>query len=94
MKKIIAFKILDHYCVWLRFDDGIEGEVDFSHKPHTGVYAHWRDYNFFRQAQIGEFGELRWDDQLDFCPDALWLKATGRKPEDLAWNPSPASAYA
>ena|SRR6266496_3829396 len=94
MKKITAFKVLDNYRVWLRFDDGVEGEVDFSRKPHTGVYAPWEDYGFFRRARIGEFGQLCWDDQLDFCPDALWLQVTGRKPEDLDLKPTPASAYA
>ena len=94
MKKITAFKVLESYRVWLRFDDGAEGEVDFSHKPHTGVYMPWRDYDYFRCAHLGECGELRWDDQLDFCPDALWLQVTGRKPEDLDLKPSPSAAYA
>ena len=94
MKKITAFKVLDDYRVWLRFDDGVEGEVDFSHKPLTGVYAPWQDYDFFRQARIGEFGELCWDDQLDFCPDALWLLVTGRQPGELDAKPGPAPTYA
>ncbi|MEK7293764.1 MAG: adenylate/guanylate cyclase domain-containing protein, partial [Nitrospirota bacterium] len=50
---------------------GVEGEVDFSHKPRTGVYAPWQDYHYFRRAHIGQYGELRWDDQLDFGPDSL-----------------------
>lgn len=83
MKKIIALKVLEQYRVWLRFDDGVEGEVDFSDKRRTGVYAPWRDYSYFRRAQVGQHGELRWDDQLDFGPDSLWLQVTGRRPEEL-----------
>jgi len=46
MKKITALKVLDNYRVWLRFSDGVEGEVDFSSKPRTGVYAGWASYDF------------------------------------------------
>jgi hypothetical protein len=94
MKKITAIKVLENYRVWLRFDDGVEGEVDFSLKPHTGVYAAWQDYAYFRRARIAEWGALCWDDQLDFCPEALWLQVTGGKPEDLDRESSPAPAYA
>ena len=44
MKRITALKVLDNYRVWLRFNDGVEGEVDFSQKPRTGVYASWNNY--------------------------------------------------
>jgi hypothetical protein len=94
MKKITAIKVLESYRVWLRFDDGVEGEVDFSAKPHTGVFAVWRDYDFFRRAHVGECGELCWDDQLDFCPDALWLQVTRQEPEALDREASPAPVYA
>ena len=83
MKKITAIKVLDDYRVWLRFNDGVEGEVDFSRKPRTGVFAAWNSYENFRQAHIGDCGELLWDSQLDFCPDSLWLQVTGQKPEVL-----------
>lgn len=94
MKKITAVKVLDQYRVWLRFNDGVEGEVDFSGKPRTGVYAPWQDYDYFRGVQIGEYGELRWDDQLDFGADTLWLKVTGKVPADLGpgFNPAPIHA--
>ena len=94
MKKIVSVTVLDHYRLRLRFNDGVEGEVDFSKQPRTGVYAPWRDYGWFRRAHVGEYGELRWDDQLDFSPDALWLQVTGKRPEDLAADPNPALAHA
>ena len=94
MKKITGLKVLENYRIRLRFDDGVEGEVDFTHKARTGVYAPWQDYEFFRRARIGEYGELRWDDQLDFGPDSLWLKITGRTPEDVAPDLSSAPTHA
>jgi hypothetical protein len=83
MKKIAKLKVLDNYRLWLRFNDGVEGVVDFSSKPRTGVFAFWSSCDNFRQARIGDAGELLWNDQLDFCPDSLWLQVTGRRPEVL-----------
>ena len=87
MKKIVACKALEAYRVWLRFDDGAEGEVDFSARVGQGVFAPWTDYGFFRQAALGEYGRtLSWPGELDFCADALWLQVTGKRPEDVFPN--------
>lgn len=29
--KIVACKALPNYRIWIRFDDGLEGEVDLNH---------------------------------------------------------------
>jgi Protein of unknown function (DUF2442) len=84
MKRIAQVRVLENYSVGLRFDDGAEGEVDFGPNVGRGVFAPWTDYSFFRQAAIGEQGRtLTWPGELDFCADALWLKVTQKKPEDL-----------
>ncbi|MBM3883998.1 MAG: DUF2442 domain-containing protein [Planctomycetes bacterium] len=84
MKKITAFNVLDHYRVWLRFDDGVEGEADFASHVGQGVFVPWTNYAFFHQASLGEGGRtLTWPGELDFCADALWLQVTGKRPEDL-----------
>ena len=93
MKRITGLKILDNYRVELRFNDGVEGEVDFSTKPRTGVFAFWNDVSNFRLAHIGDAGELVWNEQIDFCPDSLWLQVTGKQPEALL-NPDPQLAHA
>ena len=84
MKKIVVFKVLQNYRVWLRFVDGAKGEVDFSAYPGPGISAPWTEYGFFQQAAIGEHGRtLTWPGELDFCADALWLQVTGKEPADL-----------
>ena len=54
MKKLTAIKVLENYRVSLRFNDGVEGEVDFSKKPRTGVFAFWNSCENFRTARIGD----------------------------------------
>jgi len=83
MPRAIDVKALEDYRIWLKFDDGIEGVADLSGYKRDGVYAIWSDCNEFRKVQVGNSGEIAWGAQLDLCPDALYLKVTGKIPEDL-----------
>ena len=59
------------------------GVADLSNLAGKGVFAFWLDYEAFRKVQIGSVGQLAWDGEVDLCPDALYLRVTGKKPEDL-----------
>jgi uncharacterized protein DUF2442 len=83
MKRISKVKVLSEYRLELEFDDGVSGRVDLSEFVGKGVFAVWRDPLFFEQVRIGSSGELVWGEQIDLCPDALYLKVTGKKPEDI-----------
>ena len=83
MRKITMVKVLQGYRLRLTFDDGVSGKVDLSDLVGKGVFALWRDYHVFEQVQIGTSGELVWGNQVDLCPDSLYLKATSKKPEDV-----------
>ena len=83
MAKITKVKVLQGYHLELAFDDGVCGVVDLSELVGTGVFALWGDRHVFEQVRIGSFGELVWGDQIDLCPDSLYLRATGKKPEDI-----------
>ena len=83
MFKITEVKVLQGHRLELAFDDGVCGVVDLSELVGKGVFSLWRNEHFFEQVQIGSFGELVWGDQIDLCPDSLYLRATGKKPEDV-----------
>ena len=57
--------------------------MDLSEAVGKGVFALWRDPLAFKQVRIGAFGKLVWADRIDLCPDALYLKVTGKNPEDI-----------
>ena len=94
MVKITKVKVLNSYRLEVTFDDGVWGVVDLSDLVGKGVFALWRDPHVFEKVRIGSFGELVWDDQIDLCPDSLYLKATGKKPEDVFPALRRESAYA
>ncbi|OGL61587.1 MAG: hypothetical protein A3J27_04610 [Candidatus Tectomicrobia bacterium RIFCSPLOWO2_12_FULL_69_37] len=83
MRRISRVKALPGYPLELEFDDGVCGTVDLSEAVGKGVFALWRDPLAFEQVRIGSSGELAWGGRIDLCPDALYLKVTGKKPEEL-----------
>ena len=74
---------LANYQLWVRFSDGLEGTVDLSEFVGDGVFSAWEDYREFEKVRIGPSGELVWGEEMDVCPDAIYLKITGKKPEDI-----------
>jgi hypothetical protein len=83
MVKITTVSVIKNYRLEVAFDDGVCGVVDLSDLVGKGVFTLWRDPHIFEQVQIGSFGELVWLDKIDLCPDSLYLKVTGKKPEDV-----------
>ena len=94
MKKIVKIKVLKDYKLDIEFADGTTGIADVSHLVGKGVFSLWEDYDEFRKVLIGQMGELCWGDQIDLCPDALYLDVTRKQPEDVfpALNPEAACA--
>jgi hypothetical protein len=76
-------KPLDNYRLWIKYSDGVEGIVDFSDHVGVGVFAQWRNYQEFQKVHLGQHGELAWNDEIEICSDAMYLKITGKKPEDV-----------
>jgi len=81
--KILEARPLDDYKIWLKFDNGIEGDVDLSHLAGKGVFALWNDYENFRKVSVENNRSLIWSDEIDIDADSLYLKLTGKKPEEL-----------
>ena len=83
MRKVARVAVLDGYVLDLTFDDGTRGTVDLSDIAGKGVFKLWLDRTAFEGVRIGPSGELVWDDEADLCPDALYLKATGKSVQDV-----------
>jgi hypothetical protein len=83
MHRVTSVVVVGKYSLSLLFDDGARGTVDLSALAGRGVFALWDDYEHFRKVRIGENGELLWEDQIDLCPDSLYLKATGKTPDEV-----------
>jgi hypothetical protein len=83
MKKAVDVKALNGHRIWLRFADGVEGEVDLSHLAGRGVFKAWADRKVFESVHVDASGAIAWNEELELCPDALYLRLTRKTPEDL-----------
>lgn len=66
------------YRLWIRFADGVEGEVSVKHLVGKGVFRAWEDSAFFSKATIDPgSGTVTWAGGIDLAPDALYAQITG-----------------
>lgn len=82
LKKIVDAKPLDGFAIWLRYSDGTEGRVDLSDLAGRGVCEGWLDRKEFESVEVDSSGSLVWPAGVDLCPEALYLRLTGKSPED------------
>ena len=86
MPKPLEVKPLPNFRLWLRYDDGASGEVDLSDLAGRGVFKAWEDQEFFKEVKIGLHGEISWSEEIDLCPDSLYMRLTKKSPEDVFPN--------
>lgn len=67
----------------LHFDNGESGRVDLQELVGRGVFAAWEQPGVFEQVAVTGDGVVEWPSEIDMCPDALYLRMTGKKPEDV-----------
>lgn len=72
----IAVEPRDGFRIWVRYEDGVEGEIDLSHLAGKDVFKAWDDREFFEGVHIGEEGGcVCWgcppgsDMELDIAPE-------------------------
>ena len=73
----------DGYRIWVRFDDGVEGEVDLSSRAGRGVFRVWDRPGAFEAVSVTPHRTIRWTEDAELCADALYLDITGRDVEEI-----------
>lgn len=81
--KIVEAKVLPAYRLQLQFDNGESGVIDLSEFAGRGVFAAWEKLGFFEQVTVTSEGAVEWPGELDMCTDALYMRMTGKRPEEL-----------
>ena len=79
----VAVEARPGYRIWVKYADGVEGEVDLSHKVGKGVFQAWDTTVPFAHVHLGPCGSIAWNEDLDICGDAIYLQLTGLTEEDL-----------
>jgi hypothetical protein len=71
--KIVEARPLPAHRLNLRFDDGVEGEIDLSDLVGKGVFSAWNDPAEFAKVFIDpETRTVAWPGGIDLCPESLY----------------------
>jgi hypothetical protein len=69
---IVEARYASGYTLWVRFDDGAEGEIDLSAELHGEVFQPLRSVDYFREFAVHpELRTLVWPNGADFAPEFL-----------------------
>ncbi len=66
-------KYLHDYVIWLRFNDGTEGEIDLSGELEGEIFRPLKDINIFKSFKVDPVLEtVIWKNGADFAPEFLY----------------------
>jgi hypothetical protein len=72
LPRIEDARYVANYTVWLRFNDGSEGEVDLSAELYGEVFEPLKAPDYFRSFRVHpELRTLVWPNGADFAPEFL-----------------------
>ena len=73
LPKLREAKYQGDYRVWLRFADGVEGEVDLENELWGEIFLPLKDKGFFAELLLDEDLEtIVWPNGADFAPEFLY----------------------
>ncbi len=66
-------KYIRDYTIWVRFNNGIEGEVDLSNELEGEVFGPLKDVNKFKAFKVDPILEtIVWENGADLAPEFLY----------------------
>lgn len=72
LSHVVEARHLSGHTLWLRFDDGAQGEVDLTDEIHGEVFEPLKDVEYFRKFQLHpELRTVVWPNGADFAPEFL-----------------------
>ena len=79
LKDVAEVRALGGYRIYLRFEDGVEGDLDLGAIiEFKGIFAPLRDEKEFSKVRLhAELGTIVWPNGADLDPDVLYARVAG-----------------
>ncbi len=69
---VLEARYVGGYTIWLRFDDGAEGEIDLEPELEGEVFEPLRDPDMFRRFRVDpDLRTIVWENGADLAPEFL-----------------------
>jgi len=85
MLNVTKFMLQEGYTVYVEFNDGYSGVIDFKEKlkkDHREIIRELLDLEKFNTVKL-ERHTLCWDNEVDFAPEYLYEMVTAQKQETM-----------
>ncbi len=70
---VVEARHVHTYVVWLRFSDGVTGEVDLRARLRGRIFEPLKDVAMFSQLRVDpEIQTIAWPNGADFAPESLY----------------------
>ncbi len=77
---LVGARHVDEYGLWLRFSDGVEGEIDLAGELDGPMFAPLRDIGLFRRVALHpELRTVVWPNGADLAPEFLRSRLAERR---------------
>lgn len=74
-------KYLKDYSLHLRFNDGVEGDVDLMPHLKGEVFEPLKDQALFSKVSLDSYSTIQWPNGADLAPEFLYKLVTGKYPD-------------
>ena len=73
MVPVIEVRHVSGHTIWLRFADGVQGEIDLSSELWGPVFEPLKDIEVFKEVRVNhELRTIVWPNGADFAPEFLY----------------------
>jgi len=73
LPKVVDARYAGDYRVWLRFKNGLSGEIDLENQLWGEVFEPLKDKALFAQVRANDdLDTIVWPNGADFSPEWLW----------------------
>ena len=70
---VVEVKYVRDYVIWVKFNDGIDGEVDLSTELEGEVFGPLKDNALFKTVKVDSLLQtVVWDNGADLAPEFLY----------------------
>jgi len=72
---VVDVRYVRDYTVWVKFEDGVAGEVDLTSSLRGPAFEPLRDVDYFKQVRVDtEIGTIVWPNGADIAPETLYAR--------------------